>query len=189
MAETLPTSTPSAFIAGDRAKWTLKTIVNGDHKDPADSWVLTYALRNADRKIDITGSDNGDGTHLVSVAPTTTADYPAGVYHYQAVITLGTDRYVVDQGQICVEPNFAALDAHDAREWAERVLAALEATLEGKATTDQAAYSIAGRSLSRMTWTELMSARQKLLAEVRSLRSAESVARGGGNMNIIRVRI
>lgn len=189
MAETIPTHTPAGFAQGDLVKWTIDSVVNGDRKDPADGWVLTYALVNASAQTEFSGTDNGDGTHLVTLTAANTSSYSQGVYHYQASVLSGTSRHVVRTGQICVEPDFKLLDSHDAREWAEKVLDAIEATLEGKATSDQVFYSIQGRSLSRMSWESLMDARNRLKREVNSLRQADAIAKGRGHSGIIRTRI
>ena len=138
MSETIPTQTPATVIAGDTIKWRLKTLVNGDHKDPADSWVLTYELRNTNQVQTITGTDNGDGYHLITITAATSAAFASGIFHYQAAITLG---------------------------------------------------AIGGRSISRMSWGELLEARSKLQAEARSSAQAAALAKGQANSGIIRTRI
>ena len=189
MSETIPTQTPATVIAGDTIKWRLKTLVNGDHKDPADSWVLTYELRNTNQVQTITGTDNGDGYHLITITAATSAAFASGIFHYQAAITLGAERYVVERGTLNVEPDFAQQSEEDHREWIHVVLDAIESVLQGKATSDEISYSIGGRSISRMSWGELLEARSKLQAEARSSAQAAALAKGQANSGIIRTRI
>lgn len=188
MAETLPKYTPDAIMAGATAKWTLRTTALGQHRDPADSWTLTYQLTSADSEITFSGSDNGDGSHLITLAKATTAAYPPGVYTHVAYVDDGTERFYIEQGSICIEPDPADMGPTDRRSWAVRVLAAVEATIEGKATSDQASLSIAGRSISRYTPEELMVWRDRLKVEVGQEQAAERIAKGLGGGQSIRVR-
>lgn len=189
MSETIPLFAPAAFVAGDTVKWRLKTVVYDEHKDPADGWVLTYELRNATGAFTITGTDNGDGTHLVTLTAEASAVYQAGLFHYQGVITKASVRHIVDRGTFTVRPDFEALSETDARTWAERVLDAIEAVLEGKASQDQLSYSIGDRSLTRMSWQELLEARQHFQREVRSQARAEAVREGRYHSGTIRTRL
>ena len=53
----------------------------------------------------------------------------------------------------------------DNRSHAKKVLDAIQAVLENRASQDQMSYSIAGRSLSRMTIDDLMRFRDRYRAE------------------------
>lgn len=122
----VPTTEPTVFTAGDTLKFTRS------HPDylPTDGWVITYALVNSSAQISITGSDNGDGTHLVSVAAATTASWTAGDYRWQAYVTKATtsERYRVGVGEIEIRTNFAAqTSGYDGRSAWTQTLEALEA--------------------------------------------------------------
>ncbi len=189
MSETLPTHEPASMSVGDSVRWKRRIEVYGDHKDPADSWVLTYRLVNANDKIEIACTDNGDGYHLASVTATTSADWVPGVYTWRAFVAQGSDRFTVGEGRICIEPNLADLDAQDLRSWARRMLDAIEALLENRATQDQQSYSIAGRSISRFSRAELMEQRRMLKREIANEDAAIQIAAGGPHRGITRVRI
>ena len=148
------TEEPTEITAGDTVTWKISL---SDFL-ASDSWVLTYALVKTNKLIEITASADGDD-HLVEELPTTTADWDPGIYHYQAYVTKGTERYQVGEGTIEVLEDFAASTGYDNRSHAKKVLDAIEALLEGKADQDQLSYSIGGRSLSRFSWDELISAR------------------------------
>ena len=80
MAYDIPTDIPTLFTAGDTLKFTKEL---ADYL-PADGWTLTYSLVKSSAQIQFSASDNGDGTHLVNVATTTTDDWTAGDYRWQA---------------------------------------------------------------------------------------------------------
>ena len=185
MMSDIPNVEPSRITAGDSAKWT---------KDvpqflPADGWVVTYAIVRDGTRIAITSTNNGDGTHLVNVPASTTASWTAGAYHWQAYATKAatSERYTVAAGQIIVDANFA-VGAVDARTHAQKTLDALEATLEGRATSDQMAYSIGGRSISKMSPEQLLTWRDKYRAEVAAEAKAQKIAAGAGGAGTVRVR-
>lgn len=146
----IPTVEPTEIIAGDRSQW---TISDGDRL-PA-SWTLTYSLLKKDcDRIEITASDNGDGTHLVTVLAATTADWEPGDYHWQRHFTNGAVRETTGSGWVTVKPDYATATI-DPRSSVKKTLDALEAVRENKANNDQLSMSIQGRSISRMSWDEL----------------------------------
>ena len=69
-----------------------------------------------------------------------------------------------------------------------KVLAALEALLEGKASSDVSSYSIAGRALTKLSISELLVWRDKYKAELTQLERAERLAAGLGHTGTIQVR-
>jgi hypothetical protein len=175
---------PTKLVAGDAAKWTK----NLPQYLPADGWVVTYAIVKAGVRYAVTASDNGDGTHLVSVTAATTALWEPGAYHWQAYATKASERYTVAAGALTVVANFAA-GAADGRSHVARTLDALEAVLEGRASSDQLAYSIGGRSISKMTPEQLLTWRDKYRAELAAETKAAALAAGIGASNgTVRVR-
>ena len=71
---------------------------------------------------------------------------------------------------------------------ATRVLAAIEAVLERRATKDQESYTIDGRSLSRTPISELLLLRNLYRREVQLEAQAENVAAGKANGRMILTR-
>ena len=185
MAAEIPKIEPTEITAGDTLKFTISL---SDYL-PADGWTLSYALVNKDNQIDITGSDNGDGSHLISVAKATTKGWVAGTYDWQAYVDNGTERYKVREGQLEILADFASQSNYDARSHVKKVLDAVEAVLEGRASKDQESYTINGRSLSRTSIPDLMKLRDRYRAEYENEIRAERIARGLGHSGIIRVRM
>lgn len=143
-------SIPLSLTSGDLWSWTDSL---ADY--PAPTWDLAYFFRGP-QAFNATATDDGTN-HAVSIAAATTALYLPGVYDWTARATSGTDIHTVSVGRLTVLANLANL-AVDHRSFNVRVTEALQAVIENRATTDQLSMSIAGRSLSRMSWDEILSA-------------------------------
>lgn len=147
-------------------------------------------------KTSVTATDYGDGSYQVDVGYATTDDWPPGRYHYQAYITVGDGgeddgvRRMVLQGSFKISPKFSDMNSgHDNRSHVKKVLDLLEATIEGKASQDQLSYSIAGRSLARMSPIELLDWRQRYQTEYKKELAMEKINAGLGTGNKIKARI
>lgn len=161
-----PEKEPASPIAGDR--WAWKRTDLGIDYDPS-LYTLKYSARlegTGTTEIEITAT--ADGTDFViEVDAATTGAYTAGTYQWQAYITRDSDseRVSVDNGTMEVVPNRDAATT-DPRTHAKIVLDAIEAVIQGRASSDQMSYTIEGRSLTRMSVDELMLLRDKYRAEV-----------------------
>lgn len=180
---TIPTTEPRAFMAGDKVQWR-RTFTDY----PAGTYTLRYAFVGRYGAFDVTCTDNGNGEHLATVLSEATEELNAGTYQWVAYVLDGVDRIRLAGGETCIEPNLIGAGPTDTRTWAERVLEAVEAALENRASSEQASYSMGGRTISKMTPDEMISARQRLKAIVNREKQAEALARGKGNVSIIRVR-
>lgn len=176
----ISTLEPAQVTAGDRWQWT-RSLSDYD----AATWTLTYALVKPDKKLTLTATADGSD-HLIDVPASTTADYPAGVYSWQAYVTHADgSRYTVGAGRIEIKPNLAAqTDGYDARSFARRQLARIEAAIEAK-DPSLANYSIqtanGSRSAAYRTMEDLFLAYDRFKAEVAQEDAAESIANGLGN--------
>lgn len=171
MSAPTPTTEPASLNAGDTARW-LKSLADF----PASAgWVLTYTLVNATQRITFNAAAQGDD-HLVSVPAATTAAWVAGSYDWRASVSLAGEVYTVGSGRMAIAPAFGA--AVDARSQARRALDAIEATLEGRASSSTAEYEIAGRRLKHIPVPELLQLRDRLRQDVRGEDAAAAVAAG-----------
>jgi hypothetical protein len=153
---------PSKLVAGDTWAWTR------DLSDyPAGTWTLTYYLKK-DGKVYTFAATASGTTHSISVAATTTVGYVPGRYLLQARVSSGSTIYTLDDEEQWIEVLPNVTSTADPRSWARRTLEAIEAFLEGNATTAQASMSINGRSLSRWSLSELRQWRDQLRGEVRT---------------------
>ena len=162
-----PTQEPDLLVVGDRWTWRRPDLA-ADYP-PAD-YALTYEFHEdsgggGSHKFTITATETTT-EYLIEIASATTAAYTAGEYNWYAFITRSSDsqRIAIDEGHTKLELNFANTNA-DNRSHAKKVLDAIEATIEGRASQDQMSYSIAGRSLSRMSIDDLLKFRDRYRAE------------------------
>lgn len=185
MAYTVPTSEPEKLRAGDTATWIREL---SDYL-PADSWILYYAATTASAQILITGSDNGDGRHLVDVAKATTAAWDAGIYRIIGYVDNGTDRHEVYDNYLEITPDLsAATSGVEARSTVKQTLDALDAVILGKASKDQLSYSIAGRSLSHYSPEELLTWRREYLRLWHAEQDALNAASGKSSRRYLKIR-
>lgn len=140
---------------------------------PAPEWTLQLILRGPGQ-IDLASIDDGEG-HRITASPAVTSGWTAGAYWWALRATDGAAVHQVAEGELRVVADLALVDsAFDGRSHAQRVLAAIEAVIEGRATTDQQAYTIAGRSLQRMPIADLLVLRSRYRDEVRRQQQARA---------------
>lgn len=180
MAE-IPTIEPTQFRAGDTVKWE-KSLA--DYLASA-GWTLKYRLINSAGKYDITAAADGDD-HAVTVTAATSAAYTAGTYQWQAYVETGSgasrEQYTIGTGTVEILPNLAGLSAaYDTRSHVKKVLDALRAALEGRASRTDLNYTVAGRTLQSMTHAELISAVAKYESLYKTELAAESINKGLGS--------
>lgn len=176
MAET-PTTEPSTITAGDTVTWT-KSLASY----PATAgWTLAYALRNAVTAIDIQATASG-ADHLVSLPAATTANYAAGAYRWYAFVSNQgeTERHTVATGSLTVLPDLLAATSYDARSHARKVLDAIEAVLEKRASRDQEEITINGNAIKKSPIADLLRLRSTYQALVASEEAAERLSSGAG---------
>ncbi len=137
-----PTTEPTKISAGNTLTFS-KTL--SDY--PAGGgWQLSYALRgpaNISLAWGVVVSADGDG-FLVNVPAATTATWTPGNYWFFAFLT-HTDgrRFPGGDGEIKILPNQAtASGAYDGRTHAQKVLAAIEAMMEGTASREEQSLSV-----------------------------------------------
>jgi len=162
-----PTQEPDTIVVGDRLLWRRDDLAN---TYSPSSFSLTYEFHEdsgggGSHKFAITATE-ADDTYYVEVASATTASYADGDFIWNAFITRSSDaqRIRVDTGRTTVVKNLANTNA-DLRSHAKKVLDNIQAVLENRASVDQSSFSIAGRSLSRMSVDELLTFRDRYKVE------------------------
>jgi hypothetical protein len=186
------TKEPEKIVAGDLVQWKRAasgfSIPTGAVPKSSDGWALTYALVKSGTKYAITAAASGDD-FLVSLSAAVTAAYAAGVYQWQAYVTLADERYLVGSGTLEILPNFAASTAgYDGRTHARKVLDALKAKIESRATKDQEQMVVGGMVVGQMPIHRLLEFYDRFKTEVASEEAAERVANGMGSGRNVFVR-
>lgn len=183
---TLATTEPSIVRAGDTWGWAR------DLPDyPASVWTLAYTLFALALAEPVTLTATPDGArHVIQLASYETQDLTPGDYSWIASVSDGTDRYPVGEGRIQVLPDLANLGGVDGRSHARRMVAAIEAVLENRASAaeiDLVSAAIGDLATSRQpellhTW------RARYLAEVAAENAALAAARGERPGNFVQMR-
>ena len=156
MAITISETEPLDFYSGETVKWKRTDLTDY----PAPTWTLNYFLQKSGTKIDFASAQDGSTTHhLISLTPATTAAYTVGIYHWIVEARHGTDVYVVDEGYMEIKTDFAEqASGYDDRSVAKKMVDAYESLFSNQitnSTLEQLSYSIAGRSISKMSASEI----------------------------------
>jgi hypothetical protein len=181
MSRDIPTTEPAIQTIGDTLEFTKDL---ADYL-PQDGWTLTYTLVNASAQIQFSGSDNGDGTHLIDVAAATTAGWTAGDYRWQATVSDGSDRFTVARGTMELRADFdAQTTGYDGRGTWETILAQLESAYLAMSAGEikTATISHGGRTQQYRSLEELIAAinhaKQQAALEEKANRLAEGLNPG-----------
>jgi hypothetical protein len=143
---------PAELQIGDTWQWT-----EGFALYPASAgWALSFSLyRYGKPVIQIDATPSGDG-FSISVPAATTAGKAAGQWQWTAYVTKGADRFTVETGTVTLKPDLAvATETTDLRSENEKILDALIATQQRRATKEQESMQIGGRSIRYMSPDEL----------------------------------
>lgn len=183
MTTTVDLRTLSELRAGDSLYW---EETPADY--PADSgWTITYKIVGSNGAYTITSSSSGS-THVLTADTSTTASWAAGFYGWTAYVSKGTERITLQTGSITLLADPSAATATDNRTHSRKVLDAIQAVLEGRASKDQESYSINGRTLNRTPLSELMEMERKYSARVVQEERTEKAKQGLVTSSKIRVR-
>jgi hypothetical protein len=183
-----PEGEPLEIVVGDFLQWK-RSDVASDYP-PAD-FSAEYVARitgGGSSEIKLAATEV-DGTYLFTADSTTTAEFDAGYYHWQLEVTKTStgDRLVVDRGAFEAIVDLD-INQSDPRTHAEIMVEKIQSILEGKADSDVSNYSIAGRSLTKMTFEELISARDVYRRELQQQKVKERIRRGKASGSTVKVR-
>lgn len=192
---------PTEIIIGDSITWKRRSVSAVSENDngilettdikASEGWALKYVAvgRLGIITINATADDENADDFKFTAAAATTAAYVADDYQWQVVATLSTTRYTIATGIVTVTDNIAGRTAlYDNRSHAKKVLDAIEAILEGRASQDQQSYTIGGRSLSRTPLQDLMRLRSMYKAEYEAEVATANVEAGLASGNKIYTR-
>lgn len=153
---------PDKLIAGDTWSW------QREYSDyPSSTWAATVYFENAAGTFLQAATPAGAG-YLFTIAASETASKRAGRYKWSVRVTYLGQAYTVEEGWVEVVTNPAAAGMHDPRSDARKMLDAVNATLLGRATTDQLQMQLNGRSIQRIPLPELRQFRDQLRQEVKT---------------------
>jgi len=177
----VPTNIPKQITAGTSVEW---IVTLADFK-PSDGWLLSYHLRGPS-KLDLTHDTplTDDLNFAVKLTTAKSSLLTAGRYFYQAFVVRGSgdtqEKRLVDNGEIEVLANLSDADeGYDGRSQNEKMLAAIDAMLQKKATRDQQSYTIGQRTLTRIPLDQLLQWRKYYASLVNGERALKRARNGG----------
>lgn len=159
---------------------------------PLDGWTIEYAFEGPS-ELNVIAVADGAG-HVVALTALQTA-IATGSYGWQAIAsrapapTFTLERLVVQTGRTEFLLNYG-IDTSTGpnKSHAARMVEAIEAQLEGRASDGQKSMSINGRSLDRHTLAELMEARKVYRMELRAEEAALAQGATPGKRRRVKVR-
>jgi hypothetical protein len=192
---------PLEIIVGDTVSWVRRAVIAYSVNDDgtpeeteikaSDGWTLKFVAVGKPGVFSITAvadTENVDD-FIFTVAAATTAAYTLGDYQWQLVATKTTTRYTIALGRVTLLDNIAVRNAlYDNRSHAKKVLDAIEAVLEGRASRQDQAYTIAGRSLQLTPIPDLIKLRTLYKREYESELATASMKSGRGTKRKILTR-
>lgn len=183
-----PEGEPTEVVVGDFIQWKRSDLIE-DY--PPALYSAEYVARitgGGSTEIKLPGTET-DTHYLFTVDSATSESFLPGLYHWQLEITQTSsgNRIVVDIGDFTAIPDMDSNQA-DPRIHAEIMVDKIETILAGKADSDVASYSIAGRSLTKLSFQELLDAREYYKREINQHNNKELLKRGKSNGSTIKVR-
>lgn len=177
---------PTEITIGETLEW----IKNLSNYLPADGWTLTYYFRGAGKGFDAVATEE-NGSFLINVAATVTAEMSAGVYYWQAFVSKDDDKFLVDSGEVKAKAGFLSVDPTmtvDNRSNNKKILDAIDAMIEGKASRDQQEYVIGQRQLKRIPIPDLIALQTLYAKRYSQEKRAEKLKQGAPFAKTIHVR-
>ena len=188
-ATNAPEGEPTEIVVGDFIQWKKANIAQ-DY--PTATHSAEYVARitgGGSDEIKLAATET-NGYYLFTVDSATSADFTAGRYHWQLEITETSsgNRLVIERGEFEAIPDLD-INQTDPRGHAEKMVPLIETVIEAKAAGgDVSSYSINGRSANKMTYQELIEARDYYKAELNRHRREEFIKRGKASANTVKVR-
>lgn len=143
---------PRLFTVNDTVSWTESW---ADY--PATLFTLTLTLVSTSGKKSITATADGDDHAFTLDA----SGLSAGRYDYQLVATGDGYRQVIDRSYVTVQPDLGDADTFDGRSHVKKVLDALEAVLENRASKSQLVNKFDGVDIQYMDHEQISKLRDK----------------------------
>jgi len=164
MPPVIPDYVPRVIVAGTTVKFTRQLA----DFPPDAGWTYTIYFNGATSTFNKAATAQADGSFLVTIDPSDTANLPPGAYRYAERVTNGSDVYdlVGDELVVQIEPNLATAPAGAFLSHAEKTLGIIELALSGRLTADLESYQIAGRAVTKIPIKELRELRGCYAAEV-----------------------
>lgn len=189
-AANAPEGEPTEIVVGDFLQWK-RSDFSADYPTSSGYTAQYVARIQGDvAEIKIAQSDQStDEFYLFSISSSDSASFLAGTYRWQLEVTETSsgNRIVLESGDFIVNADMDISES-DGRSHAQVMVEKIESLLAGRADSDVSSYAIAGRSLTKLSFTELLEARNYYLSEVAKEKAKDRAKRGLSNGSTIKVR-
>lgn len=153
-------------------------IIRGfDFTIQVDNQFCQLILKSDTQKLNITSIRKEGQKYYLEVLASDTRKYRAGQYKYQII----DNTRIVQEGNAVVKQNFALTDQNESvKTQNEVILEAIEAQIAGVATSAQTSIHVGDKSISYMSFDQLMKAREffkKKVAEQKKIHVAGNQGR------------
>ena len=160
----IPEKEPVTFYKGETVVWTRKDLTDY----PVGSYAMSWSARlesNGGTSFSATVTEVDD-YYKFTLDNSATGGYTTGDYFWVLKVTQSSDseELIIDTGKITVKDNYFG-STGDTRSHAKTMLDKIESLIEGRADADVSSYSIAGRSLNKLSVQELTEWRNYYKAE------------------------
>lgn len=183
-----PEGEPLKIVVGDFIQWKKTSLAESYPPATHSAEYVARITAGGASEITIPATER-TSYYLFQVSSATSAAFTAGYYHWQleVVETASGNRIVIERGDFEI---IADLDNNGAapRSHAEIMLAKIESLLEGRADKDVSSYSIQGRSISKMSISDLIQWRDYYRKEVLKERRDNAIALGKQTKTTMKVR-
>lgn len=185
----------SPYYAGDSLSITILGITSRYSAPANEGWTAHLSIINAINayRLDSVPAENGID-HLIEPLPATLATISPGKYQWVTYLTDASGKQqTVESGGVLIQPNPSSGAPVDLRSHAQKMLDAIEAILEGRATSGdldmiQIHAPTLGSRGAGYSPDMLLPLRDKYRAEVLAEARAAAVARGERVSNTLKVR-
>jgi hypothetical protein len=166
-----PSGVPKKFGAGETVRF-LRTF---DPYMPPD-WTYKLNLNGALSTLHNKQAQAEGTSFIVTLTATDTAALAPGLYRYdERVSNAGGEVYRVGEGVLEVMLDLSSAAAGATQSHAERMLALIEAQIEGRLPDDLQSYQIAGRAIVKIPIADLLQMRGKYAAMVQRKKHPERI--------------
>lgn len=133
---------PVNFVAGDTTKFN----TNFDAYTPEAGWTCTFYLKGSG-SLQVSGVP-ASGSWNFTLPALQTQNLPAGLYTYAYVMNQNGEQYTAQSGRIYVTPNVSTANAGDLITHNQRMLTAINSTLENRANDDAQTMTLYGKAIA-----------------------------------------
>lgn len=169
--ETIPEGYPESIVAGDFVQFKRTDLV-ANYNPTLYTMEFVGRIAGGGNEVKIIAT-NATTHFLFQAASAVTETWNPGEYHWQLDVIRNSDseRYTLERGHNLTVVADLDLNMSDPRTHEEITLDKIRSLIQGKADADVSSYSIAGRSLTKMTFAELTEAEDYFAKKVAAQRA------------------